>query len=257
MILAHSKVDEVANQLTREILSRQRTNRRFLDPEWILAQRFGCSRVSLREACERLVGAGLLRKAPGEPMFIAGPAHWPLELLADELLVTRGEPSATMLLDDVLEFQRRNLVAIAEFSAERRTENDLFAMDQACFELDRAAGWMDDPLIDRIESELLGAFIESAGSRTLSLTGRTAFRVLNRLQIQRPLGRPWVDVATWKQLVEALRARESAAAQTLAKTMFAPMFRALRLAYAGEPELEAPSQSPASAEEESAAPTDP
>lgn len=234
--MAYTKVDEVVGTLVREILSRRIGNGTHLESEWGLRQRFGCSRNTVREALERLVGAGLVAKSAGERFWVNSEAVWPLEVLADELLVTREADQAAKLLDDLIEFQRSNLVAVARLAAKRRTDSSLFALDLSFSELRRSVEWADDHLIARYEGELLDTLVDSAASRTLRLCGRVAARLVHRLGVTRPEGQPWARIATWRQLLEALRAEDAETAASLASRLLDALYASLRRTYLRAPE---------------------
>lgn len=229
--MAHTKVDEVVSALVQEILSRRCGNGRSLASEWLLVQRFGCSRLTIREACERLAGAGLVHKQAGEKLWIISERYWPLELLANELIARRDSTHAVALVDDLIDFQRRNLVTIAQLAAERRTDADLYALDLGLYELERAAEWADDHLIARHENELLEALIDSAASRSLTLCGNTGWRLIARLGVRRPPGLPFSPLESWRRLVETIRSGQASPAGAIATTMFEVLFARIRRAY--------------------------
>lgn len=234
--MAQTKVDDVVGQLLTEILSRSCGNGRSFASEWLLVQRFGCSRLTIREACERLVGRGVVLKQAGEKLWIVSERNWPLELFGDELIVRRDSPDSPALIDDLIAFQRRNLVAVAQTAAERRTDSDLYALDLGLYEFERGAERNDDHLIRRHEGELFEALIDSAHSRSLTACANTGNRLMHQLGVLRPPGLPWVSVEAWRTLIDAIRAGQPGVASGLAATMFENLFSTLRRVYLRQPE---------------------
>lgn len=127
------RVENVMRQIETALLDgRYRANAR-LPAERVLAEQFGVSRNTVREALQRLAARGLLRSRQGAGVYVTEqlrtgpPSPWG-QLIADHPAVR----------DDVLEFRRVLEGATAYFAALRCTEEDrarigaeLAALEQA------------------------------------------------------------------------------------------------------------------------------
>ncbi len=226
-----TKVEMVAHTLKIEILSRRRGNGVFLDSEWALAHRFGVNRHTVREACERLIGAGLIYKQFGEGLWILPEERWPLELIADEVLALRDLKCGLLLVDDVLRFHLLHMEEIAGLAAERHGAADLSALDLAYFELQRAISWQDDLLIGKKEEELTLALVHAAASRALSLSLRSYSWLIESLDLRRPPFAPWNSLTAWRSLIDCVRERRGSTARILTREMLERVHQAVRSSY--------------------------
>lgn len=203
----------------------------FMQSEWELAHRFQCSRHTIREACERLIGMGLVAKRYGEGLWIVPERCWPLDLLADEVLALRDLASASGQLEDLFHFHRLCMREIGRLAAERQGGGALFSLDLHLFELARAEGWRDDLLIEKCENELFEALVATAASRAYRMSLSSFTRLIDSFELQRPAASPWFPVASWRSLVEAIRQRSAAEAAQLAERLWGVAYVAVREAF--------------------------
>ena len=123
-----------------------------LPPERALAESFGVSRNSVREAIHALAERGLLESRHGDGTYVRVPDMEPLRSAILEAVDSEGH-----LFDEVMEYRRILEPAVAELAALRRTPEHTF------FTISRESGW-------RIKSSRLPAI----NSAAYSSTGMTA-----------------------------------------------------------------------------------
>jgi GntR family transcriptional repressor for pyruvate dehydrogenase complex len=127
------RVEGVMRQIETALLDGSYPAHARLPAERVLAEQYGVSRNTVREAIQRLAARGLLRSRPGAGVYVTEqlrtgpPSPWG-QLIADHPAVR----------DDVLEFRRVLEGATAYFAAQRGTEADrerirvqLVALEQA------------------------------------------------------------------------------------------------------------------------------
>ena len=227
-----TKVEEIARNLATEILRGERSQQLFTDSEYFLAHRYHVNRHTVREAVERLIGAGLLKKRYGEGVWQVHPEHRPLERVVDEILALREPHYAQHLLGDLIGLHRIAVGEIAQLGAERHTAATLGVMQLGLSMLKHALAYKDDALIAREEADLFAAFFQTADSRAWRASLNPFNRLYSRLQVRRPQGSPWVSVSTWDSLVHMLETRKGAVARVLAEEMVRPLHAAVRIAFA-------------------------
>lgn len=91
-----------------------------LPPERSLAESFGVSRSSVREAIHTLAEKGLLESRHGDGTYVRAPDMEPLETAILEAVDSEG-----LMFDEVMEYRRIVEPAIAELAALRRTPEQL------------------------------------------------------------------------------------------------------------------------------------
>ncbi|MFG2005600.1 FadR/GntR family transcriptional regulator [Spirillospora sp. NPDC048911] len=109
-----------------------------LPGETTLAKELGVGRSTVREAIRALAGAGLVATRQGAGVFVIAAQvreDWPAKLRRASVA-------------DVYEIRMMIEVRAAELAAERRTEDDMAALDAALARRDEAAGDSDEALID-------------------------------------------------------------------------------------------------------------
>ena len=122
--------DAVASTLERRILEGSLKPGDRLPPERELAAELGVSRPSLREAIQKLASKGMLQSRQGGGTFVT-----------DRLNSTFFDPWQEMLgahpnlREDLLEFRRMLEGQMAEWAAERRTDEDMQRLTQTFEEL--------------------------------------------------------------------------------------------------------------------------
>ncbi|WP_377703225.1 FadR/GntR family transcriptional regulator [Pseudoduganella sp. UC29_71] len=113
------RVESVMRQMETALLDGSYPAHARLPAERVLAEQYGVSRNTVREAIQRLAARGLLRSRPGAGVYVTEqlrtgpPSPWG-QLIADHPAVR----------DDVLEFRRVLEGATAYFAAQRGTEAD-------------------------------------------------------------------------------------------------------------------------------------
>lgn len=122
--------DAIAESLERRILEGSLKPGDRLPPERELAAELGVSRPSLREAIQKLASKGMLQSRQGGGTFVT-----------DRLNSTFFDPWQEMLgahpnlREDLLEFRRMLEGQMAEWAAERRTDEDMIRLTQSFEEL--------------------------------------------------------------------------------------------------------------------------
>lgn len=91
-----------------------------LPPERSLAESFGVSRSSVREAIHTLAEKGLLESRHGDGTYVRAPDMEPLETAILEAVDSEG-----LMFDEVMEYRRIVEPAIAELAALRHTPEQL------------------------------------------------------------------------------------------------------------------------------------
>jgi GntR family transcriptional repressor for pyruvate dehydrogenase complex len=112
-------VEEVQRQLEVALLDGRYPANSKLPSERMLAEQFGVSRNTIREALQRMVARGLLRSRPGAGMFVGDQLRTSTSSPWSQLVV--DQPA---LLNDVLEFRRVLEGATAYYAALRGTEDE-------------------------------------------------------------------------------------------------------------------------------------
>ena len=134
-----------------------------LPPERSLAESFGVSRSSVREAIRALAEKGLLESRHGDGTYVRVPDIEPLRNAIIEAVDSEG-----MMFDEVTEYRRIVEPAIAELAALRRTPDQLDRLKIiACDQQRRFLLGEDDGDLDaRFHQQLA----ECAGNRLLTET---------------------------------------------------------------------------------------
>src|SRR5215813_6463482 len=118
--------DSIANQVEELIVNGKLGPGHALPPERVLAQRFGVSRPSLREALLRLEARGLLKVARGGGFAVTDVTA---PTLTDPLVhLLQRHPSAEQ---DVIELRHGLELVAAHFAAERATRSDRAGLKRA------------------------------------------------------------------------------------------------------------------------------
>jgi GntR family transcriptional repressor for pyruvate dehydrogenase complex len=137
-----------------------------LPAERELTQRLGCGRSTVREALNGLAMIGVIEIRHGQGVFVA--EHPPIS--KDE---TNAEPK--VITPELLEARRIIEVELARLAAERRTDEDLAAMQEV---LDRHRACLDElkrPVVEASQFHLIVA--DTAKNRVLASVVRPFFRL--------------------------------------------------------------------------------
>ena len=159
--------DQVEQQIRAAILDGHFGQGEKLPPETSLAQQFGVSRPTIREALGALVSAGLIRKIPG----VAG-GSFVNTVTADSLSQMLTESVATILRLGALDIAELTAVRVvlevpaAELAAKNRRQEDIDAM-HAIVESQRQTT-IDDPLIPSYDLAFHKRIGQASGNRLLA-----------------------------------------------------------------------------------------
>lgn len=125
-IKVDSAVDKIIKQIRGLITSGQLAPGDRLPAERKLAEKLGVSRTQIRDAIQRLEFYGILRTLPQSGTLVAGMGIAALEgLITDVLKLEKSDFASLVETRVVLE------VKTAELAALRRTESDLFELENA------------------------------------------------------------------------------------------------------------------------------
>ena len=158
---------QVEQQIREAILSGQFAQGDKLPAEVQLAEQFGVSRPTVREALGSLVSAGLIRKIPG----VAG-GSFVNSVTTDSLSRSLGDSVDTILrlgaldIDEITVVRRALEVPAARLAANHRGEEHLARMS-AIVQQQRTTT-LDDPLIPSYDLEFHATVGEASGNRLLS-----------------------------------------------------------------------------------------
>lgn len=158
---------QVEHQMREAILGGQFAQGDKLPPETELAELFGVSRPTVREALGALVSAGLIRKIPG----VAG-GSFVNTVTPDSLSLMLGESMDTILrlgalhVDELTEVRRVLEVPAAGLAAENKTAQQLRALREI---VDRQrVATIDDPLIVSYDLQFHTTVGLASGNRLLA-----------------------------------------------------------------------------------------
>ena len=125
--------EKIIREIKHLIHSGQITPGSRLPGERTLANLLNVSRSSLREALKALSILGVIENRHGDGNFIsASPNDWPMEPLSIFLSVKRGA------MIDLIEARQGLEITVAELAAQRRTAEDIEAMAQCIFKMQRS-----------------------------------------------------------------------------------------------------------------------
>jgi GntR family transcriptional repressor for pyruvate dehydrogenase complex len=153
------RVGSVIRQLEEALLDGRFPAHSRLPSERDLAQRYGVSRNTVREALQQLGARGLVACRPRSGVFVS-----------DRLRTGASSPWAQLIADsparreDILEFRRVLEGATAWFAALRRTDDDVVRIRDAMTRLDRARREGDPSEESRLDVELHEAIARASGN---------------------------------------------------------------------------------------------
>jgi GntR family transcriptional repressor for pyruvate dehydrogenase complex len=110
--------DDIVDRLEGMILEGTLTSGQRLPAERVLAEQFGVSRPSLREAIQKLVAKGLLVSRQG------GATMWPSRWARPSATLAAAARSSPEAQRDLLEFRHTLEASCAYYAAQRATEPD-------------------------------------------------------------------------------------------------------------------------------------
>jgi GntR family transcriptional repressor for pyruvate dehydrogenase complex len=127
--------DEVFEQMKEHILSGEWAPGKKIPGELELAESFGVSRVSIRDAIHRLVGMGILTIRRGEGTYVTEvlPDNY-LNALLPVLMIEGAN------LSEMLEFRAMIEVESARLASKRADEQDIARMDEVIHRMEKSKG---------------------------------------------------------------------------------------------------------------------
>ncbi len=168
--------EEIAARLIEQIVKGQRSHGERLPSETVLADEFGVSRATIREALRALAARDLIRtaKGMGGGSYVQVPS---IDHIADSLSTSLNMMSSakTLTVEELLEARDLLEVPAARLAAIRRSETDVERLQHS----------LEDARIDvDAEAEVIrntdfhGIVIEACGNQLLSIAAQPVFMVL-------------------------------------------------------------------------------
>lgn len=217
-VVKSSVSQQVFDQLREQILSGGWKPGDKLPSENELAAQFGVSRVTVRNALQRLSGLGLLETRFGEGSFIRGPeAGAALNQLVPMLYL--GQET----LRDILTFRRIVEGPICEIACRRATDREIAGLRQLLGQMEQAEG--DLPAFARLDS----AFHGMVARLTRSSMMQQIYQIIDdamQSAYRQNVRRQSVQVALhwYKEMLDAFEARDSARARRAMEQALAQTF---------------------------------
>jgi len=167
---------QVENQLRAAILDGTFANGDKFPSEARLAEQFGVSRATIREALRSLSEAGLISTVPGAGggSFVTYFDHHRLADFISERLISTLELGA-ITYEEVIAFRALIEVPAARLAAENRTEEHIEQLRAAIAESEATA--VDDPRVYDIRADFHRIVGAAAGNRLLSTFIAATLRV--------------------------------------------------------------------------------
>jgi len=196
--------EQIVEQIERQILHGELQPGQQLPSERELAERFGASRTSVREAIRVLREKGLVEVHPGRGTFVVNNHSQGLRQSLGWAL--RANPAKGF--NDLIEVRELLEPEIAALAAQRATEKHLEIMRQAIARMD--ASLDDAQAFIEADSDFHIALAEAAGNELLSLMLDTIVDLLHelRLRIFHVPGGPQRGQYYHRQILEAVLARD-------------------------------------------------
>ncbi len=173
--LTHSLSAQVARELGRRIVSGTYKPGELLEDEAALATRFAVSRSVIRDAVKVLVGKGLLEVRRGIGTRVKNRDHW--GLLDDDVLAWLQ--SVPLNVDTLRQLMDLRLVIepkAARWAAERGTDADLLAIEQAQLALEEDMASVEDYIV--ADARFHRAVLRAAGNDFLRALEGVIFSAL-------------------------------------------------------------------------------
>lgn len=196
--------EQIVEQIERQILQGDLRPGQQLPSERELAERFGASRTSVREAIRILREKGLVEVHPGRGTFVVNNHSQGIRQSLGWVL--RANP--TKGFTDLVEVRELLEPEIAALAAERATEKHIEALRQAISRMD--ASLDDAQAFIEADSDFHITLAEAAGNELLSLMLDTIVDLLHelRLRIFHVPGGPQRGQYYHRQILEAVLARD-------------------------------------------------
>jgi len=226
--------EAIVQQLVQQIVRGEIPPGALLPTETELAEQFGVSRITVREAIRVLVTKGLVTVKQGSGMRVQPAEHW--DQLDPVVLFERVRQQRNeKLLDDLLEARRLIEGEVAALVAQRRTAQDIEVL-RALVEAMRRA--LTDPeTYTRLDVEFHDRLFVAAQNHILFEMVRPMRDLLRlgRLITNRRAGRMEESQRGHEAIVAAVIAGDSPAALTAMRAHIAQFERDIKAALLGEP----------------------
>ena len=210
--------DAIVRQLESMILEGSLKAGDALPPERALAEQFGVSRPSLREAIQKLAARGLLVSRQGGGTYVS-----------DQLEASFSSPWQSMvashpeLRHDVLEFRRLLEGSTARMAAERATEADLQRLQEVVERLQSAHAAQDMNAVSKADTAFHQAIADAAHNAMFNHVLASLFSMM-RTHVHDNIANLFAQGTVSGELLEqhlsiwrAIQARDGAGAQSAAE----------------------------------------
>jgi len=155
---------QISDALVRRIVRGELVPGQALPTEEALAEQFDVSRPVIREAVKELAAIGLVESRQGRATRVAPDASW--NYFDPRLLYARSEiGTVDETLLELLELRRLIESGAAGLAAQRRTEEDLAAMEAAITEMEATVGDLDQ--FTDADIRFHDAILRAAGNKLL------------------------------------------------------------------------------------------
>ncbi|MCG3753955.1 FadR/GntR family transcriptional regulator [Amycolatopsis sp. Poz14] len=171
---------QVESQIREAILSGQFAQGDRLPSETRLAERFGVSRATVREALQSLVEGGLITKVPGATggSFVEFVDHHKLSQLVSDRMSSILD-LGSIRHDEVAAFRDLLEIPCARLAALNRTDDDLVALREV-IEREKATT-VDDPSVPHLNAEFHSLVAQASQNRVMAAFVSALHRVAHPL----------------------------------------------------------------------------
>lgn len=178
-----------------------------LPPLAVLAEKFGCSRATVREALGSLRGQGLIEFRHGDGTYVqtASVEMW-MEPVEAALLLSIGQAKQLVELETAI------LAAVAGLAAERMDDNGMDKLAQALFRVECALPTSEEAIAETMSFYLTLA--EMAQNSLLENTLRILQEAL-RSSFRSLIDQPHIGLQVCQNIMEAVRIRNPRSAREI------------------------------------------
>ncbi len=200
-------VEQVVESLTQQIVAGKWASGQFLPPEAELAQMFSVSRTVIREAMRLLSARGLVQVSHGKRPCVKAP-NTDATMDSLQMLLQRG----AVQLKDLAEVRRPLEADIAALAAERITDEQVEALEQAIDAQQNAAKLEDQVAADLRFHNLLA---EATGNMIFKVLIGTVTELLIESR-RRTITKVGVEraIAHHRKILDAVKRRDSNGARS-------------------------------------------
>lgn len=207
--------EHVFDELTRAILEGELPPQSTLPPERVLVERFGVSRVIVRQAVHRLAEIGLVRVRQGGATTVLDPAEVAdLRVLA--LFYRLAKRSSPVDVADIIEKQYLQGLSIVEIASRRATKRSLGSVAKLVESTASSPSLLRDFVA--FEERFWRALAEAAKNRIFRMEISWWYDTLTERPVPDVVQKtdPKIRIAFYQELIRRLAAREDPVAYYLA-----------------------------------------